>query len=545
MLLHIDWEMPMNAVRTFPPPAGRALRASPLLLAAALGTVLDVESARAGAGTVPTNFTDSLVLSGLNWPVGLAPLPDGRMFFVEQFSGRLRLVVNGALAPTDPVITVPDVRNAPGTEQGLLGIAVDPGWPVRPYVYVYYDAASAAFIHIARFTVAGDLTFTGNGALTIDPATRRYLLTTIPDNANNHNGGTMRFGPDGMLYASLGDDAVGCDAQDLTLLKGKILRLDVSNVPAGGGSAPAQSVITPADNPYVGNANPNARLVYTDGLRNPFRFGIDPSNGHLFIGDVGQNNWEEIDRVPGGGVDLGWPLFEGNAAFTTCAGVTPDGMVAPIHQFPNGSGSYAVIGGPIYRPPACALAGTNFPTEYNGDYFFSEYYHGFLRRLKGSGTSWSIAPSVPGQPNASDWGTGFIAVSDWIVGCDAALWYVRQTVGFADNTGEIRRIVHTGSVGVPAPTPRVEFRPPWPSPARGSVQLAYTLERSGTVALDVFDVRGNRVRGLVRPGRQDAGERTWTWDGLDEKGNTASAGMYFARLTVDGREIIRRFPMIR
>ena len=523
---------------------GRARRATfalasgglPLLLAGAAG---------GAAGVVPTNFTDSPVLSGLRFPVGMTSLPDGRVLFTEQFTARIRLIVNGALSASDPVCTVPDVRNNPGSEQGLLGIAVDPGWPTRPYVYVHYDAASSATIHIARFTASGDVAFTGNGALTIDPATRRDILITIPDNASNHNGGTLRFGPDGMLYDSVGEDAVPCAAQDTTALQGKILRLDVSAVPAGAGGPPAPSVITPADNPFVLSPNANERLVWTLGLRNPFRFAID-ADRTLFVADVGDASWEEIDRIPAGGLDMGWPLFEGHATHgTVCPGVSGAGMTGPIYDFPHGGGSYAVIGGPVYRPPGCAPNGTNFPTAYGGDYFFSEYYHGFLRRLKGAGGSWALAPPEPGQPNTTDWGSGFDAVSDWMVGCDAALWYCRQAVGFADNTGEIRRIVYTGTAGVPPVTLAPRFQPPWPSPARGAVSLSWSLARSATVSLDIFDLRGERVRRVVRRAIQGAGEHTETWDGRDERGEAAPAGLYLARLRVDGQDLVRRFPMIR
>src|SRR5262245_38798696 len=245
---------------------------------------------------VPTGFTDELVIGGLSQAVGMTFLPDGRLLVVEQVSAKIRLVVNGAFATPDPVITVPNV-NTFGGEQGLLGIAVDPGWPARPYIYIHYDHTGNTNIWISRYTVAGDLAFSGSGNLTIDPATRYDILTDIPDIQLNHNGGTLRFGPDGMLYDSIGDDATSCAAQDFTSLAGKILRLDVSGLPAGGGGPPAKSAITPADNPYVGMSNANAKLIGYLGLRNPFRFAIDQTNGAVMVGDVGENAREEIDYV--------------------------------------------------------------------------------------------------------------------------------------------------------------------------------------------------------------------------------------------------------
>ena len=510
---------------------------------ACLGT-LAVGTACGGPGTVPTSFSDSVVVAGLRFPCGMTSLPDGRVLLTEQFTARIRLIVNGALSSTDPVCTVPDVQNQPFTERGLLGIAVDPGWPARPYVYVYYDAVSTTTIHIARFAASGDLGFVGDGALAIDPSTRRDVLATIPDSSTDHNGGTLRFGPDGMLYASLGDDDHPCGSQDSTALLGKILRLDVRALPDGAGGPPAQSAITPADNPFVSSPNANERLLWALGLRNPFRFAID-ADGTLLAADVGAGAWEEIDRLPGGGLDLGWPLYEGPAPGSACTNVSDTGLTGPIYDYPHGTGAYAVIGGPVYRPPACAAGGTSFPASYVGDYFFGDYYRGFLRRLKGSGSTWSLANPEPGQPDSTDWGTGYEAVSDWMVGCDAALWYCRQALAFADSTGEIRRIVYHGAAGMPPDEAAAEFLPPWPSPARGFVSLAFRLPRRAVVSLELFGARGDRVRRLLRSRIEGPGERALLWDGLDDEGRRAPAGLYLARLRVEGRDLVRRIPLIR
>ena len=182
---------------------------------------------------------------GLNQSVGMALLPDSRIFVVEQRSANIRLVVNGALAAIDPVIHVPDV-DADVLEEGLLGIAVDPGWPARPFIYIHYNHSLSPYIRVSRYTVGGDLGFTGDGSLTIDPDSRYHVLTGLPDDSPLHNGGTLRFGPDGMLYISIGDDYNPCKAQDLEELGGRILRVDVSGLPlSGGGGPPAKSLITP------------------------------------------------------------------------------------------------------------------------------------------------------------------------------------------------------------------------------------------------------------------------------------------------------------
>jgi len=429
------------------------------------------------------------------------------------------------------------------------------------YVYVYYDDVVVPFIRLARFTVTGDLNYATNGSLSINPASRFDLITDLPDNAENHNGGTLRFGPDYMLYVSLGEDAAPCAAQDTASLRGKILRLDVSGLPAGPGGPPPRSAITPAGNPFASHPDENARLVWALGLRNPFRFSID-QGGELFIGDVGEGSWEEVDRVPAGGMDLGWPLFEGTTPLTTCPGVSSSGMTGPIYTYNHLTGSYAVIGGPVLRVtcpgpvPASERAGmgeggggdgarlADLPPGYVGSYFFSEYYKGFLRRLVGSGTSWSLAAPVPGQPNATDWGTGFNGVSDWAVDCAGRLWYCRQSVGFQDNTGEIRRIAFTTSTDVPPVSSPVDFRAPWPSPAHGVVYFDFTLPAETPIALSIYDSRGRLIRRVIAPRLEAGGGHRESWDGRDAGGREVAPGLYFARLEVAGRDFVRRFPRL-
>jgi glucose/arabinose dehydrogenase len=348
------------------PPAARVMLAACMVpaarvaLAACVYLALAVPRAASAQAVLPTGFADQLVVGGLSFPTGIAFLPDGRLLFVEQNSARIRLLVNDALAATDPVATVPNVRI--GGERGLLGIAVDPGFPARPYVYVHCNDASALVVRISRFTVGGDLTFTGNGSLTINTATRYDLIASVPDLNSNHNGGTLRFGPDGMLYASFGEDDAGCAAQDTSGLRGVILRLDVSRLPAGGGGPAPRALITPPGNPFA-NGGLNARLIWAFGLRNPFRFHIDPLNGALFIADVGESQWEEIDRAPAGGLDFGWVRFEGPELHdATCALALP--ATPPIHYYDRSGTTAASISAGLYRPPAGAAR--PFPGEYEG-----------------------------------------------------------------------------------------------------------------------------------------------------------------------------------
>jgi glucose/arabinose dehydrogenase len=399
------------------------------------GQVSWFASTAAGAAVLPTGFSDELVAGNISAPSSLAFLPDGRALVIELNLARIRMIRNGAVST---LATVPNVRT--GSERGLLGIAIDPAWPVRPYVYVHSNWNQAFEIRISRFTVTGDLEDTGAGDLAIDPASRYEVLTGLPDNAGNHNGGTVRFGNDGMLYVSLGEDAQPCEAQDLAALQGKILRLDVSGLPDGPGGPPSRASIVPADNPFAGDPDVDTRLVWAFGLRNPFRFSIDPASGTLYIGDVGQNEWEEIDAVAGGGQNLGWPWYEGDNAYNTCSG-SPGTTLLPIHVYDHDrTGQEAVIGGPVYR--GAGGGGSHFPAEYEGDLFFSDYYHGELVRLHRSGATWTVAAPVPGQPSSSFWGTGFEFVSDYAVAADGSIWFTKQDVN------EVRRIRFTPTIDV-------------------------------------------------------------------------------------------------
>jgi hypothetical protein len=398
-------------------------------------------------------------------------------------------------------------------------------------------------VRISRFTVAGDLAFTGNGSLTISTATRYDLIASIPDVNSNHNGGTLRFGPDGMLYASFGEDDQGCAAQDTSGLRGVVLRLDVSRLPAGGGGPAPRALITPPGNPFP-NGGLNARLIWAFGLRNPFRFHIDPLNGALFIADVGESEWEEIDRAPVGGLDFGWERFEGPALLDAgCALTQP--ATSPIQYYNRSGETAAVISAGPYRPPAGAAR--PFPGDYDGDYFFSDYYLGFLRRLKGSGTSWSIAPAAPGQADPDNWATGLQQVSDYAIGPDGSLWFCRQFVNPSGSTGQVRRIVRTSTVGVPRPpaTAGPSFATPYPSPSAGAITFSYTLSEPGEVSLVILDPGGRIVRRLIGLERQEARAYTRIWDGRDDRGRALPAGVYRALLTAGGRTLEQRAARVR
>ena len=386
-------------------------------------------------GGVPTEFAQETVASGMLRPVAMAFLPDGRLLVAEQKTGNVRLFLPDDSQAPAPVLTVPglDIAN---NEAGLLSLAVDPAWPARPYIYCHYDAATPNEIRLTRYTATGDLDDPESLALSFSTVTAVNLLTGIPDNAGNHNGGALRFGPDGYLYFSMGDDENRCAAQDVDDFRGKIFRLDVSQLGESGPVTRAELIA--AGNPFVGQGS-IASLVWAIGLRNPFRMAMDALTGGLFVGDVGQSTREEISHVQVGGENLGWPYLEGTSDFPEQAGCPdPPGaeLLAPIHEYGRSEGA-SVIAGFAYRRPAAATA--PWPLAYEGDFFYIDFYRDDLIRLTGSDQSWSIAPDVNGQPEAGRWANGLISAADFAIAPDGAVYYVQLT-------GSLHRIRYTGTI---------------------------------------------------------------------------------------------------
>lgn len=286
--------------------------------------------------TVPAPDLDAVrvrlteVASGLDRPVALAfRAGDPRRYVAEQ-SGRVRVVgPDGTVAP-EPLLEVPV---SDGNEQGLLGLTFSPD---GGELYVHYTDPDGDS-HVDEYTMAGDAP---------DPASRRELLF-VPQPFPNHNGGQVTFGPDGMLYVTLGDGGAAGDpqqnAQDLSTLLGKILRIHPE--PVAG--AP---YTVPGDNPFVGREGVRTE-IWMYGLRNPWRFSFDRATGDVWIGDVGQNAWEEIDHAPAGeaGINWGWDPLEATHEFE---GERPPGARDPIFELSHADGYCSVIGGHVYRGDA-------------------------------------------------------------------------------------------------------------------------------------------------------------------------------------------------
>jgi glucose/arabinose dehydrogenase len=304
----------------------------------------------------PNAYTWQMIVSGLQRPVDLQPDGSGRLFVIEK-SGRIRIIQNGQLIET-PFLDITDRVQSTGNEQGLLGLAFHPQYAQNGRFFVNYTDNNSQDV-IARFQVSND----PNVA---DPHSEVKLLG-VDDPFPNHNGGVLAFGPDGYLYAGLGDGGSQGDpfgnAQNTGVLLGKILRLDVDS---------AEPYAVPADNPF-GNE------VWAYGLRNPWRFSFDKTTGDLYIGDVGQNAWEEIDFLPKGspgGTNFGWSFREGAHDYK---GGGPADMVEPVAEYSHPDGGCSVTGGYVYRG--------SMP-EWNGIYLYADYCTGLIWGLIRSDGGW-------------------------------------------------------------------------------------------------------------------------------------------------------------
>lgn len=399
--------------------------------------------APASAQTVPSGFVlDTLASTGLNGPNDFTFLPDGRIL-IANYAGSISVWAGGAAAS---IGSIPAVET--GSERALLSIVADPGFATNGFIYVWYSNTADNFMRLDRFAVTGTLTNPGSTALSLDVNSRRAILTNVPDTAFNHNGGSLRFGPDGMLFVSTGDDANGCNAQIQTAQGGKLLRLDVSGLPAGASTvAPAFTTIGPSSNP-LGAATDFTRLLVGYGLRNPVRMTIDPNTGNCYIGDVGQSAREEYSEYVynTGGLQLvnfGWPWMEGNGTLQTCAGGTPPNLTPPIVDVVRAQSWISIMGGPRYRNRGGQW---DFGPGYEGNAFYSDYYAGELRMLTRSSGTWAPAPAVPGQPNATNWGTGFAGLVSYDVGPDGAIYMVKHTSSGSQTGGSLLRLRPLGPV---------------------------------------------------------------------------------------------------
>jgi glucose/arabinose dehydrogenase len=319
-------------------------------LLASVGALLALPIGPAqGATTLPPGFTESQVASSLTDPTDMEFAPDGRLFVTEQ-AGRVRIA-----KPDGTIVTFINISTKVDTsgERGLQALTFDPNFATNRYVYLHYTrkATSTTPVHnrVVRVTASGDKVVAGS---------EKLIFRLGNQTSDHHMGGAIDFGKDGKLYVATGDNETPANAQQLTNLFGKMLRINKSGT-------------IPTNNPFYSRASGNNRAIWALGLRNPFKFAVQPTTGTIFINDVGEKAWEEINRSAAG-ANFGWPVHEGVA--------NDPQYVDPIFAHAYGQdGACSITGGAFYNPTTL-----QFPPEYEGDYFFADFCGGWIKKFEPS-----------------------------------------------------------------------------------------------------------------------------------------------------------------
>jgi glucose/arabinose dehydrogenase len=398
---------------------------------------LSASAAHAATYSVP-RFSDTPIVVGLNQPTDFAFLPDGRILILEK-PGRVLITGPGGGTPSVAIDMTAPVDDA--GERGLLGICLHPAFATNGYVYLYYTFATGPRNRISRFTLTGS-TISAASEVVI----RDDIEITPP--ASNHNGGTILIGPDGKLWAAPGDSGTGgAKAQDLSAtsssrFNGKVLRMELDGSPAAG-------------NPFLGDVTKEPR-IWAYGFRNPFRFSFRPSNGSIYIGDVGQSAREELDvGVPGG--NFGWPYMEGTLQFsgpcppsTTC--------IPPVFEYNRTVGT--TITGGVF------VTGNAYPSSLQGRYVFGDYGQSWIRYLEFDASDGLIG----GLQNLATAAEGPVAFH---MGPGGYLYYA------AINSGRIYRINYARDLFTLTPCRVLDTR--GPAGPSGGPALAAGSDRTFTV----------------------------------------------------------------
>src|SRR5260221_1288916 len=352
-----------------------ALLVFPVRLQAETGSPLPLDQIKVTVQVFSKDF---------NQPTFITSAHDGsnRIFVVEK-TGRILILRDGAILP-EAFLDISNLVDSSASERGLLSIAFHPEYKTNGLFYIYYTARGGT-LTIAQYKVSANPDLA-------DTQSARIMLQVVHQRIN-HNGGQLEFGPDGYLYAGLGDGGGGGDpdlnGQNPKTLLGKLLRLDVNNGTPYG---------IPADNPFVSNKQGRPE-VWAYGLRNPWRFSFDRTTNDLYIADVGQDNYEEVDIQKAGtpgGLNYGWHTMEGLHCYAPNQGCDQTGLVLPVVEDDHSGGNCSITGVYVYRASA-------FP-HLQGTYFFSDYCSGHVWAMQQGASGWKALQVIQQVGNVSTFG---------------------------------------------------------------------------------------------------------------------------------------------
>ncbi len=415
--------------------------------------------------------------TGFASPVDIENCGDSRLFIVEQ-DGLIKILnSNGTINPT-PFLNITSLTNQSG-EQGLLGLAFHPNYSTNGFFYINYTNTSGNTV-IARYSVNPTNPDLAN--------TTGTILLTVTQPFSNHNGGSLKFGPDGYLYIGMGDGGSGGDpgnrAQNINELLGKMLRIDVnSGTPYG----------IPPNNPYASIAG--ADEIWAIGLRNPWKFSFDRQTGDLWIADVGQNQYEEVNRAASteSGLNYGWRCYEGNTAYNTAGCAAQSTMKSPLFTTNHTNGFCSITGGYVYR-------GTQYP-NFQGKYFFSDYCKAQIGSSDGLGNV---------TFSATFSGNNFVSFGEDLNG----------ELYIASISGAIYKIIDSSLSVAENSLSNVKI---YPNPVTNELRISNSDNSNPINTIEILDLQGKSILKETRKNQPITLVNT----------NYLSNGLYFLKITND------------
>jgi hypothetical protein len=434
-----------------------------------------------------------------------------RLFVVEQ-SGIIYVFDNEpSVSEKSVFLDIQGMVDASGFEEGLLGLAFHPDYENNGYFFVDYTADTPERSVISRFEVSDTNPDSAD-------ATSEFVILELDQPFDNHNGGQISFGPDGYLWISFGDGGAGGDpggnGQDRTTLLGSIIRIDVDTTQSGNNYG------IPPDNPFVGNVMGYREEIYAYGLRNAWRFSFDTPTGRVWAGDVGQNEYEEVDLIESG-KNYGWNIMEGFHCYNSVMCDTT-GLTLPVWEYDHSdSGGSSITGGFVYRGPCVP--------EIYGKYVYGDFISGRIWALEYDGSQ--VVSNTELVDTTLDISSFGIDAGNELYVCtfDGDIYRCSCATGVGDETRH-------GS------SDEFMLGPNYPNPFESGTIMELSLTEKAEVEIDVFDLQGRLVKELAND-NLSAGIHRFRWDGKDNRGQRQTAGMYFFRIR-SGQDAVESRQMV-
>lgn len=426
--------------------------------------------------------------------------------YVAEREGRIVMFENDAgTSETEEFLDISGQVNTSG-EGGLLGFDFHPEYESNGLVYVYYTAGNPFRSVLSRFEVSEE-----GGTVDEDS---EVILMEVDQPYSNHNGGQIRFGPDGYLYIALGDGGDGGDphdnGEDRSTLLGSLLRIDVDSTEGD------MNYAIPEDNPFVDNDEGYREEIYAYGLRNPYRFSFDAETGELWVADVGQSDREEINVIEKG-LNYGWNTMEGSLCYEPASDCDTTGRELPVYEYGRSEGG-SITGGFVYR-------GTEVPSL-QGRYVYADFVSGNIWSL-----DWDGEEASDNQLIDTFGGGQLVAFGEdqngelYLGSFDGNIYTFQSTT--TSNEDETER---------PA---SIELNQNYPNPFNPSTQITYQLPQAASVDLRVYNMLGQEIE-VLENGRKSAGSHTVTFDG-----SGLSSGMYIYKLNAAGKVLTRKMTLMK